>query len=183
MGFFDLRFFLRTARGRRAAVTTLRPMLRASEARLGFIPPGSLRTPYMIGYLSMLISIIAVWSTRGRLRGEELGVAQIEAWMQLTGQADDLIGEEICLLSADADPDFVEGCRNARMFIEAYRGALDPDVVMGALESAGGEADTTGGWSGPSYTHSGVSAREARVFGRGGPTAAALWRAYFDERL
>lgn len=97
---------------------------------------------------------------------------QAEAWQVLTGLADDRIGEDICLLSAAGDADFIAGCMNASQFMRALCGdavAGDPDVC----ELLSGEQIGLD-----------IHAAEcAPAFGRGGIVAAALWSRYFEDHV
>lgn len=109
----------RARRARRAAVAALIPFVRDSRRRLGESLDARWRRPFQIGFLSMAITRIAVASQNGRLSSESLGLAQVEAWRELTGVPDDFIGEEIMLLSAEADPEFLRGVADAETFYAA----------------------------------------------------------------
>ena len=71
----------------------------------------------MVGFMSMLISLIAEHTT-GRLDSQSAGLVQLEAWQDVTGFPSHLIGEEICLLSSGNDRKFSYGCLNASRFME-----------------------------------------------------------------
>ncbi|WP_290997622.1 hypothetical protein [Hyphomicrobium sp.] len=161
------------SRARRAAISTIAPMVDLSRGRIGSIPPTRWQEPYMIGFLTMLISIVAKLETRGRLDGDDLGLAQAQAWQAITGLSDDRIGEDICLLSANADPDFWRGCSNAARFFDALYGRqdpVDPDIRELCEDAVLAPAPA-------------LTPNEARAFGRAGAIAAALWARYFDDRI
>ncbi len=161
------------SRVRRAAVAVISPMVTQSRARLGGIPDVVWRRPYMIGFVAMLVTVLAKSETRGRIGTHQLGLAQVDAWTEITGQYDDRIGEEICLLSAQADEDFMQGCRNASRFLEAYWGVHDADDadIRETCEIASVQEAPM---FGPG---------ELGAFGRGGAVAALLWSRYFDEQI
>ena len=118
---FNIRLYLRARRARQAAVAALAPLIEQSRRRCGPAVDAAWRQPYMIGFLSMLITLAAMSSTRRPLSRDELGLAQIESWSRLTRLPDDSIGEDIQLLSAERNGAFVEGCANALDFWSAYR--------------------------------------------------------------
>ena len=98
---------------------------------------------------------------------------QTRAWQTITGLADDRIGEDICLMSAEADPDFMRGCADAARFFEAIHcrtDPADPDVSAACAETLASD---------PSVRTPGT----ASVFGRGGFVAASLWARYFEEGI
>ena len=162
-----------TARVRRAAVAVISPMVTQSRARLGGIPDIVWRRPYMIGFVTMLITLLAKSETRGRIGTRQLALAQVDAWTEITGQYEDRIGEAICLLSAEADGEFLEGCRNASRFLEAYWGIHDTDDAD--IREASERASRQGL---PMLVPGDVGA-----FGQGGVPAALLWGRYFDEQV
>lgn len=129
----------------------------------------------MIGFLTTLISVVAKLETGGRLGGDRLGLTQLSAWMVITGLPDDQIGEEICLLSANSDVAFLDGCRNALSFIKAFKGQPDPDDA-GALNlhDSGELLLADAGERQP---------RKPEEFGPGGYLTAAFWSSYFDDRV
>lgn len=165
----------KVARARRAAVAAIAPLVELSRGRLGSIPSEAWRDPYLIGFLSMLITLVVKVESDGRIGSEQLGLAQAEAWARITGERDDLIGEEICLLSSSRNSAFGKGCSNALRFMKAFSGEhyiVDPNMpdvgeVAGRLAT---EVDER--W--PEHVD---------VFGRGGIVAAALWTQYFDETI
>lgn len=160
-------------RTRRVVVNAIAPMVACSRRRLGAIPPARWREPYMIGFLTMLISLFAQRRARSAISSERLGLLQGNAWQDLTGLPDDRIGEDVCLLSAEYDREFVGGCIAAARFAEAYYGRhdpLDPEI----LDVIGSE------WA---YAQCPPDADDLRVFGNNGAIASALWARYFEDRV
>lgn len=109
-------------RGRRAAAGQIIPLVAGTRLRLGNIPDTAWRDPYVIGFLGMLITFIATRST-GPLDTSDLAAVQAGAWTDITGMPGDLVGEEICFLSASNDNRFMFGCRNAESFVQALAAA------------------------------------------------------------
>jgi hypothetical protein len=143
-------------RGRRAAAGEITPLVEGTRLRLGSIPDTTWRDPYVIGFLGMLITLIAMRST-GPLDTDDLGAVQAGAWTDITGMSGDFVGEEICFLSASNDNRFTFGCRNAESFVRA----LDTVSRQGALLDEGLATSLT-------------DDREVR---------SALWSCYFDAQL
>ncbi|MGI9385073.1 MAG: hypothetical protein ACR2PO_18125 [Methyloligellaceae bacterium] len=165
----------KVARARRAAVAAISPLVDLSRHRLGAIPVQAWRDPYVIGFMAMLITLFAKDETEGRIGSEQLGLAQTEAWARITGERDDLIGQEICLLSNRRNADFGEGCSNALQFMKAFHGeqGLAGPHMSDISEAAGrlaAEADA-------------VWPEHVDIFGKGGVVAAALWTRFFEERV
>jgi hypothetical protein len=146
----------KTYRGRRAAVAQIIPLVDGTRLRLGNIPDAAWQDPYVIGFLGMLITSIATFHT-GALDTDDLAAVQAGAWADITGMPGDLVGEEMCFLSASSDSRFISGCHNAESFIRA----LDVAVPQGEQLDDGQVTS--------------VSAdREIR---------SALWSRYFDAQL
>ena len=120
------RLYLRASYARRAAVRTLSPYMEQTRQRHLHALDAIWRRPYVIGYLSMLITLVALNSVRRRLDRDELGLVQIEAWGQLTHSPDDSIGDDIQLLSAERNDEFIQGCANAMEFWRAYCASRHP---------------------------------------------------------
>lgn len=99
-------------KARRAACTVISPMVTRSRQRLGAIPDAAWSTPYMVGFMVMLITIIAKTEV-GKIEGQPLCLVQTKAWEIITGMRSDLIGEDVLLLSAARNRDFESGCHNA----------------------------------------------------------------------
>src|SRR5271165_5633566 len=107
----------KSRRARNAACGMIGPLLNQSMQR-GAIPDTAFRDPYIIGFLSMLITLIAKRQV-GPLGAASLAAVQAKAWTDITGADGALVGEEICFLSAGHDKAFDLGCRNATRFFEA----------------------------------------------------------------
>jgi hypothetical protein len=146
----------KTYRGRRAAVAQIIPLLDGTRLRLGNIPDAAWHDPYVIGFLGMLITSIATYHT-GSLDTDDLAAVQAGAWADITGMPGDLVGEEMCFLSASNDSRFISGCRNAESFIQALDAAAPQREQLDEELSASLPAD-----------------REIRT---------ALWSRYFDAQL
>lgn len=99
------------ARARNATVATIQPLVDESRCRLGGIPDSIWSEPYMIGLMGMLITLTAERQTSS-VEGIVMRRVQTEAWRKITG-LDYQIGEEIMLLSATQDEQFLEGCMDA----------------------------------------------------------------------
>jgi hypothetical protein len=108
----------RARRGRRAATTAISPLMNKTRQRLDGLPDSVWREPYVVGFLGMLITLHATRNA-GSLGTAALASAQAGAWSDITGTAANLVGEEICFLSAAGDKAFDLGCRNAASFFEA----------------------------------------------------------------
>jgi hypothetical protein len=107
----------KSRRARSAACAMIGPLLNQSRQR-GTIPETAFRDPYIIGFLSMLITLIAKRHV-GPLGAASLASVQVKAWRDITGTDGALVGEEICFLSAGGDKAFDLGCRNANSFFQA----------------------------------------------------------------
>jgi hypothetical protein len=146
----------KTYRGRRAAVVQIIPLVDGTRLRLGNIPDAAWHDPYVIGFLGMVISSIATCHT-GPLDTDDLAAVQAGAWADITGIPGDLVGEEMCFLSASNDSRFIFGCRNAESFMRA----LNTAVPVGERLDEGQDASLP-------------AEREIR---------SALWSRYFDAQL
>lgn len=160
-------------RARRAVVNVIAPMVASSRRRLGTIPTARWREPYMIGFLTMLISLFAERRTRCSISSERLGLLQEDAWQDLTGLPDDRIGEDVCFMSAEYDREFVGGCMAAVRFAEAYYGRHDPldPEILDVIDRE---------WNGAQFPS---EADDVGVFGKNGAIARALWARYFEDRV
>jgi hypothetical protein len=94
---------------------------------------------------------------------------QAGAWAEITGVKSDLVGEEICFLSATGNKAFGLGCRNATVFLEALHGQPVADRGDSAVWLHGYLA-------GESNTNETMSAE----YGAGAPE---LWSLYFEDRI
>ena len=108
----------RARRGRRAATSAISPLMNKTRQRLPGLPDSVWHEPYVVGFLGMLITL-HVTRNAGSLGTAALASAQAGAWSDITGMAANLVGEEICFLSAAGDKAFDLGCRNAASFFEA----------------------------------------------------------------
>jgi hypothetical protein len=113
----------KSRRARSAARAMIGPLLNQSMQR-GAIPETAFRDPYIIGFLSMLITLIAKRQV-GQLGAASLAAVQAKAWTDITRTDGTLVGEEICFLSAGHDKAFDLGCRNASSFFQAVSQASD----------------------------------------------------------
>jgi hypothetical protein len=123
---------------------------------MGDIPDTAWHDPYVIGFLGMLITFIATRSI-GPLDTNDLAAVQAGAWTDITGMPGDLVGEDICFLSASNDNRFLFGCRNAESFVRA-------------LDAAGRHSEQ--------FDEGAVTALPAEREVR-----SALWSRYFDAQL
>jgi len=105
----------RVRKARKAAYAVISPMVARSRSRLGAIPDAAWTNPYLVGFIVMLITIIAKMEI-GRIEGQALCLVQARSWEDITGIKSDLIGEEVLLLNAERNRDFENGCHNATRF-------------------------------------------------------------------
>lgn len=123
----------KSGQGRKAAVATINPLVERSRQRLLGIPEIVWLDPYMIGFMIMLITLIAKREAKVRT-SQALAHAQSSAWAAITGMRRDLVGEEVALLSATRDEAFEIGCYNALLFGQAlYGGATTVDSDFSTL--------------------------------------------------
>jgi hypothetical protein len=122
--------------------------------------------PYAVGFIVMLISIIAR-RAEASLDARELGLVQREAWSQITGLQADLVGEAVVRLSSTRNESFACGCRNAVAFVE---------VVYGAAENV------EGSWSERAMSGLDESC-SANVKPSLREAATSSWIRFFDSRL
>jgi hypothetical protein len=149
---------------RRVATTLIGPFVERSRARLGGIPDAAWSDPYVVGFLGMLITVVARHSHR-RIGSHGLGLVQTGVWSALTGLSGEAVGEEICLLDSCRNARFDEGCANAQDFFALLTGG---GLVQ--REPAGDVA------SGPVADLSPFAALAL-------DTASGSWVAYFDDQL
>ena len=105
----------RVRKARRAAVTTISPIVEQSRHRLGAISDAAWSDPYMIGFMVMLISIIARVES-GRISRDSMSHVQCKAFEDITSMTSDVMAEELLVLSTSHNRDFELGCRNAVAF-------------------------------------------------------------------
>lgn len=150
-------------RGRKAAVDAIGPFMAASRVRLNGIPDSAFTSPYMVGFLSALITVCAK-RARPSIKSHDLALVQGDAWARLTGMSGDLFGEEICYLSATRHADFVLGCRNALTFGAALYGSAPDEELLAS-------------WATVPLTDI------EDHFEPSGVDATDLWQRYFEERI
>lgn len=125
-------------------------MVRRSEFQGSRITDHHWLDAYMIGFLMMLISLVA----RRRVHSiddDTLGIVQAEAWEEITGLPGNVGGEEACLLSVNGHRDFQRGCLNAIAFMDAMTAgdagltsATGVPAIPGAVGQPAGEPGAAG---------------------------------------
>jgi hypothetical protein len=105
----------RVRKARKAAVTVISPIVENSRYRLGGIADAAWSDPYMIGFMVMLISIIARIES-GRIDQNSMTLVQCKAWEDITSQTSEMMAEDLLLLNASRNRDFELGCSNAAAF-------------------------------------------------------------------
>jgi hypothetical protein len=115
----------RVRKARKAAVTTISPIVEQSRHRLGAISDAAWSDPYMIGFIVMLISIIARVES-GRITQDSMSHVQCKAFEDITAMTSDVMAEELLLLSTSRNRDFELGCRNAVAFGSMLLGTSVP---------------------------------------------------------
>ena len=105
----------RARKARRAAVATISPIVEGSRQRLGGISDVAWSDPYIIGFIVMLISIIARLEN-SKISGNSMCVVQCRAWEEITAMTSEMMAEQLVLLSTDRNRDFELGCQNAAAF-------------------------------------------------------------------
>jgi hypothetical protein len=130
-------------RGRKAAVATILPLVEESRLRCQGIADGTWLDPYMIGFMTMLITLAARHKV-DRIDSLFLGLVQQEAWAEITGMRPEVLGEHALELSVSDNRMFVLGCQNAVAF-DAELGrsaqlALFDDRTFDARTIAGEDA-------------------------------------------
>ncbi|MBA5775977.1 hypothetical protein H2509_02415 [Stappia sp. F7233] len=105
-------------RARKAAVATILPLVERSRFRSGQFSDSHWLDAYMVGFLVMLITLVAQRRVHS-LGSDTLGNVQADAWQEITGLPGNIVGEEACLLSATGHRDFERGCENASKLMNA----------------------------------------------------------------
>jgi hypothetical protein len=105
----------RKRKARKAAVAAIAPIVERSRQRLGGISDVAWSDPYIIGFLVMLISIIARLES-GKISGNAMCAVQWRAWEDITAAESNILAEQLLLLSTDGNRDFEQGCSNAAAF-------------------------------------------------------------------
>jgi hypothetical protein len=114
--------FAEVRKGRRAAVTTIGPLVERSRVALNGIPDIAWRDPYLVGLMLTLITIVARIESRD-LQDSDLSLVQSQAWGAITGMDADLIGEDALTLSNSHPREFQHGCHSAMMVATRLCGA------------------------------------------------------------
>ncbi|MGO4712001.1 hypothetical protein [Bradyrhizobium sp. 2TAF24] len=110
-------------RGSKAAVALIGPLVDSSRSRLNGIPDIAWLDPYLVGFMVMLITIVAKREV-ARLQDEALCSVQSQAWSEITGLRTELIGEEALLLSSARHQQFELGRQRAlALGLHLYGGA------------------------------------------------------------
>lgn len=123
----------KSSQGRKAAVAAINPLVERSRQRLLGIPEIVWLDPYMIGFMTMLITLIAKREAKLKT-SQALAHTQSSAWADITGMRGDLVGEEVALLSATRDEAFEIGCYNALVFGQTlYGGTANADADLSTL--------------------------------------------------
>lgn len=114
----SVRELWRGRRGRRAAVAAIAPFVERSRNRLNGIPAVAWIDPYMVGFVVMLITLVAKREI-DNIDQSSLAMIQCEAWAEITGMTPEPIGERVLYLCATEHKEFELGCRNAHAFSQA----------------------------------------------------------------
>jgi hypothetical protein len=83
----------RVRKARKAAVTVISPIVEKSRHRLGGISEVAWSNPYVIGFMVMLISIIARIAS-GKIDGNSLRLVQCRAWEDINRMRSDMMAED-----------------------------------------------------------------------------------------
>ncbi len=102
---------MKSRRARKVALHTLEPFV----ARCGLMPESSVLLPHALGFLSKLVTLIAVRQS-GEMQTHAIASVQSSVIMRMSGAGQEVIGEGIHFLSSTDDPDFVAGCHAAQQF-------------------------------------------------------------------
>jgi hypothetical protein len=117
---------------RRRAIALVRPFV--ERTRLARKIPNSVwLDPYFVGFIGMLVTLAAARNPTV-LHNDELAAVQSSAWAAITGMQREMIGDELCSLSADHDPRFEQGCINAANFLSVTQ-TTAPEPPLGAQHS------------------------------------------------
>ncbi len=94
------------------------PFIEETRRQFGSNCNGTWESPYVIGFLTNLITLVAMEAADPD-PNDALGLVQSESWQALTGVSAHLIGEKISLLSMAENEDFYRGRGNAARFFDA----------------------------------------------------------------
>ncbi len=166
-----MHLFWKSSRAKRFAISSISPLVESSRVHVGKIHDQTWRQPYMIGFVSTLITLSALRVEK--LDSDQIGLTQLEAWTAITGVHDDQIGEDIQLLCATADEHFLAGCHNANVFDKVYNTEPPVDPMYNFT--------TPPDQSEPH--HRAFSSSDHTSFSKNGELAEALWGEFFIEHL
>jgi hypothetical protein len=127
-------------RGRKAAVAAILPLVEESRLRCQGIADGTWLDPYMIGFMTMLITLVARHKV-SRIDSLFLGLVQQEAWAEITGMQPEVLGEQALNLSASDNRLFALGCQNAITF----DAALDRSAQLAVFDDRAVATQTIAG--------------------------------------
>lgn len=162
-----LRWILDLSRVRRARKAACEVPWSRSAHRLGAIPDAAWSSPYVVGFMVMLITIAAKTES-GKIDGQPLCLVQAGAWQDITGTRSSLIGEEVFLLNAARNRDFEIGCQNA----------MTPGpMLMGSSIPASGRSTE---WQERNLD---VRDNDATVIWSDRGDVSALWERFFDVHV
>ena len=161
----------RARRGRRAAVAAIAPLVKESRIRLHEIPAPIWEEPYMIGFIVMLITLVARQKVRA-LDTHSMALVQCEAWAEITGVTRELVGEEVLYLSAVSDKGFMQGCCDAVEFSRALQ--LRPTPAIDDHDAWGLAAEPAFALAAPDCSPDADVERAA---------VADLWATFFEARV
>ena len=133
----------RMRQARKAAVASIAPFVETSRHRLNGIAESVWLDPYMVGFVGTLVTLAAERRS-ATLRTQAMGLVQADAWADITGARPDLIGEEICFLSAGPQQGLRNGLPQCR------------PLLRRALRQATGAAPTSARAGSPSTTRRGL---------------------------
>lgn len=155
----------KSRRARKAAVAVILPLMERSRHRLGGISDVTWADPYIVGFMVMLITIVARIEV-GKIEGEPLCRVQAKAWEDITTERSGMIGEEVLLLSTAHNREFETGCRDAFSF-----GSM---LVGNSILFAGS------GWQ---DRHSDLYEADSTEVLADRDDVSAAWEHYFDARV
>jgi len=160
-------------KGRKAAVAAISPFVEQSRRRLDEIPVTAWLDPYLVGFITTLITLIAKRRCDS-LATSTLARVQSTAWGDITGIGADIIGEEVCLLSAAQNRTFEQGCENGVRFFQA----LFPEQNQLSADAPDGLADA--------FMNVVVAADLSDTFDQDrdrGANTGDLWDQYFETHV
>ncbi len=112
-------------RGTAAAVLAIKPLFDALRRYRGDLTSDALRTPYVLAFLTTMISFTAKIVLGKDIRGTDHGYVVLAAWAQITGDSGVGVGQRIFELATSHDPMFNEGATNAVKIVRLMHGKPD----------------------------------------------------------